>query len=68
MKTYQKLLKRIQKREKRNVLKTKNRIKWLWNLLYQTVRKDKGLKQVYNNIVLRKMAVIANRIYIRRSL
>lgn len=68
MNNYQKLLKRIQKREKRNVLKTKNRIKWLWNLLYQTVRRDKGLKQVYNHPLVRHMAVLANRVYIRRSL
>jgi hypothetical protein len=62
-----KYIKRLQKREKRLALKTKNRMKWLWNLVYSRVRKDKGIKeQPINNPTVRKLTVLANRIYIRR--
>lgn len=70
MNTYQKVLKRIQKREKRNVLKTKTRMKWLFNAIYSHIRKNKGLKKEHfaENPTVRKLGVLANRIYIRRSL
>lgn len=67
MKSYSSIVKRLKKNEKRHVLKTKNRMKLLWSLLYQQIRKDKGLKQIIsNNSTVRKLTVLANRIYIRR--
>ena len=67
MKSYSSIVKRLKKNEKRHVLKTKNRMKLLWTLLYQQIRKDKGLKQIIsNNSTVRKLTVLANRIYIRR--
>lgn len=69
MKSYNSIVKRLKKNEKRHVLKTKNRMKLLWSLLYQQIRKDKGLKQITsNNPTVRKLTVLANRIYIRGAL
>jgi hypothetical protein len=61
---------RILKNNKRQQLKTKNRMKWLWNLIYSNIRKNKGLKKEHfaENPTVRKLGVLANRIYIRRSL
>jgi hypothetical protein len=69
MTTYLMSLKRLQKREKRQRMKTKNRVKWLWSLIYSMTRKMKGIDNVspFLNPTARKFAVLANRIYVRRN-
>ena len=62
-------LKKLQKREKRQRMKTKNRAKWLWSLIYSMTRKMKGIDNVspFISPIARKFAVLANRIYVRRN-
>jgi len=45
-------------------------MKWLFNAVYSNIRKNKGLKKEHfaENPTVRKLCVLANRIYIRRSL
>lgn len=69
MTPYMKVLRRLKKREKRQRMKTKNRVKWLWSLIYSMTRKTKGIDNVspFINPTARKFAVLANRIYVRRN-
>lgn len=70
MKTYKQIMKRLEKNTRRRQLKTKNRMKWTFNVIYRDIRLHKGLKEKHlaENPILRKIGVLANRIYIRRSL
>jgi len=70
MKTYKQIMKRLIRNIRRQENKTKTRMKWLFNAIYSHIRKNKGLKKEHfaENPTVRKLGVLANRIYIRRSL